>query len=406
MRGELKLARGLLDGFARRTGLTGEAPPVRYLWTDAFALCTCLGLGEEDGGPDWMDRARSLAAGVHGVLGRHRPDDARSGWISGLSETDGARHPTIGGLRIGKPLPERAPDQRFDRELEWERDGQYYHYLTRWIHALSRLAIATGDSASVRHAAELAATAHRGFGHRTPDGELRLYWKMSIDLERPLVPSMGQHDVLDGLVAFAHADAALRQVPEGLEEAGAPRLDRQIRELAGACRGRSWATDDPLGIGALLADALLLARLLASDPAPGDADPALMRGILEDAVRDAGRSVRAVAASPLFDLPADRRLGFRELGLSLGLAAADALRSAVLEAGIDGGVAAAALDAVEEEAELRSSIHAFWSEPEARASAPWLTHQDINDVMLAASLAPWGYLGIESPTARHEAAGE
>ena len=405
MRGEGKLARELLDGFARRTGLVGGAPPARYLWTDAFAACTCLGLHAEDDGAGWLELARSIVAGVHGVLGRHRPDDGRTGWISGLSETDGARHPTIGGLRIGKPLPERAPDQRFDRELEWERDGQYYHYLTRWIHALSGLAMATGAGSAARHAAELAATAHNGFGYRTPDGELRLHWKMSIDLERPLVPSMGQHDALDGLVAFAHVDAALRRVPEGLEEAGAPRLDRPIRELAEACAGRSWATDDPLGIGGLLADALLLARLLADDPAPGGAAAGALRGVLEDAVRDAGRSVRAVAGSPLFDLPADRRLAFRELGLSLGLAAAETLRDAVSSAGADVEALAPALDAIEDGAALRGSIHAFWSDPEHRSSAPWLRHPDINDVMLAASLAPRGYLGVESPTARHGAAG-
>ena len=29
-----------------------------------------------------------------------------------------------------------------------------------------------------------------------------MYWKMSIDLTRPLVPSMGQHDPLDGLVTY------------------------------------------------------------------------------------------------------------------------------------------------------------------------------------------------------------
>ncbi len=44
---------------------------------------------------------------VHHVLGRHRSDDARTGWISGLDEREGERHPTRGGLRIGKQLPER-----------------------------------------------------------------------------------------------------------------------------------------------------------------------------------------------------------------------------------------------------------------------------------------------------------
>ncbi len=29
-----------------------------------------------------------------------------------------------------------------------------------------------------------------------------MYWKMSIDLKRPLIPSMGQHDPLDGYITY------------------------------------------------------------------------------------------------------------------------------------------------------------------------------------------------------------
>jgi len=45
------------------------------------------------------------------VLGRHRDDDTRSGWISGLDDEKGKQHPTFGGLRIGKPLNERKPNE-------------------------------------------------------------------------------------------------------------------------------------------------------------------------------------------------------------------------------------------------------------------------------------------------------
>ena len=38
-------------------------------------------------------------------------------------------HPTQGGLRIGKNMNERSSSDRFDENLEWDRDGQYYHYL-------------------------------------------------------------------------------------------------------------------------------------------------------------------------------------------------------------------------------------------------------------------------------------
>jgi hypothetical protein len=35
-----------------------------------------------------------------------------------------------------------------------------------------------------------------------PDKRPCIYWKMSIDLSRALVPSMGQHDPLDGFVTY------------------------------------------------------------------------------------------------------------------------------------------------------------------------------------------------------------
>ena len=39
-----RLARHLMDEFAEGTGLSGDKPARRYLWTDAFAVCNFLGL--------------------------------------------------------------------------------------------------------------------------------------------------------------------------------------------------------------------------------------------------------------------------------------------------------------------------------------------------------------------------
>src|SRR6185369_2766753 len=111
---------------------------------------------------------------------------SRRGWISGLSEADGERHPTRGGLRIGKPLPERRSGEPMDERLEWERDGQYFHYLTKWMHALDQVTRATGQPLFNRWARELAQTAYRAFTYKPQDGEPRqMYWKLSIDLSRP-----------------------------------------------------------------------------------------------------------------------------------------------------------------------------------------------------------------------------
>ena len=129
----------LMTGFADRTGLTGKVAQRRYLWTDAFALCNFLDRRD----PQNQALATQLVQDVHRVLGRYPPDDQRTGWLSALPEAEGTAHPTLGGLRIGKPRPERGPDEAFDEQLEWDRDGQYFHYLTKWMHALDQQARAT-----------------------------------------------------------------------------------------------------------------------------------------------------------------------------------------------------------------------------------------------------------------------
>ncbi len=198
----METAARIMRGFAERTGLEG-ASPRRYLWTDAFALCNLLALHEHSGDESFRRLAISLVDQVHQVLGRHREDAGRAGWISGLDPATGREHPTAGGLRIGKPLPERGPDEPYDDRLEWDRDGQYFHYLTKWMHALVRMAEVSGEVRYCRWAVELAKAAHAGFRRTDPvTGRLRLAWKMSIDLSRPLVPFGGLHDVLDAWITY------------------------------------------------------------------------------------------------------------------------------------------------------------------------------------------------------------
>jgi hypothetical protein len=315
-------AAAILQEFAARTGLTSAAKPQRYLWTDAFAVYTWLGLGE-------TGLARRLIEQVHEVLGVSRDPE----------------HPTARGLRIGKPLPERAPDEPYDPQLEWERDGQYYHYLTKWMLALERTARATGEERYHRWAVELAQAAHRAFAYPA-DAPARLYWKMSVDLSRPLVPSMGMHDPLDGLATMATLG-----------------LERETRELARLCEGRTWATDDALGAGGLLLDALMLARL--------DFKP-----LLRQVLADAEASVVATARSPALHLPAAQRLAFRELGLALGLHAVPSL----------------GVSALRRYMPLADELVQFWVKPTHQAAASWIEHRDINAVTLAACLAPEGSL--------------
>jgi hypothetical protein len=141
----LEIAQALMDEFAKATGLLGNLSPRRYLWTDAYAVDNFLCLHRATGSDQYLQTAIELVNQVHHILGRHRADDRRTGWLSGLADDEGAQHPTCGGLRIGKRLPERTPEAPFDDRLEWDRDGQYFHYLTKWMQALHCVSRATGE---------------------------------------------------------------------------------------------------------------------------------------------------------------------------------------------------------------------------------------------------------------------
>lgn len=379
------VAARLMLAFADRTGLQGSGPPRRYLWTDAFAVCNFLGLWRASGEDRFLDLALRLVAQVHHVLGRHRSDDARSGWLSGLSEEDGARHPTTSGLRIGKPLPERAPGEEQDEQLEWQQDGQYFHYLTRWMHALDQVSRVTGDGQFTRQAVELGEAAHRAFVHRAGPGSRRMYWKMSVDLSRPLVASMGHHDPLDGLVTCLQIGrTAARLAPESGSGLAAAEAD-----FAGMLEVRRMATSDPLGTGGLLGDAHRLLQLERDGVVLPD------QSLPEHLLRGALLGLRSALANGQLRGPAARRLAFRELGLAIGLTAvAEMLRSPTTPA------VRAVLEQLSEHLEVRERIHAFWLEPGPRDQPTWLDHADINDVMLATSLSPDGYLELQVPAGR------
>ena len=381
-------ATALMLGFAERTGLSGGRPPRRYLWTDAFAVCNFLGLERATGEARHRELALRLVDQVHHTLGRHRPDDVRCGWISGLDEPAGEKHPTRGGLRIGKELPERAPDQAVDADLEWERDGQYFHYLAQWMHALDQLSRATGQARFNRWARELAASAHRAFTSApSAGGPRRMYWKMSIDLTRVLVPSMGQHDPLAGYVTALQLCATAERLPQ---TAGGPDLREALRDFAAIAARGDWASADPLGIGGLLADAGRVAQL-ARERAVED------ERLLERLLAAARVSLDACAASGQLRDPAQHRLAFRELGLAIGLHAV----TLIAREGPDAGPAARAeLEALLRHVPLGDEIEAFWREPAHRAGSTWAAHRDINEVMLATRLLPGGFLLLQPPGQR------
>lgn len=88
--------REIMTEFARLTGLSEGQTPKRYLWTNAFAVCNFLELYRQTGDDKYRQLVLRLVDQVHHLLGRHRADDVRTGWISGLAELEGEQHPNPG----------------------------------------------------------------------------------------------------------------------------------------------------------------------------------------------------------------------------------------------------------------------------------------------------------------------
>ena len=198
-------------------------------------------------------------------------------------------------------------------------------------------------------------------------------WKMSIDLSRPLVASMGQHDALDGFVALAELRATaleLRCLSQG------PVLEDEMGRLAALIDARHLATADPLGLGGLLMDAGRLDQLAGPGSRSGHT-------LLPALLASAGEGLRHCAQRDELRRPAALRLAFRELGLAIGLHAVELLKEG-------------APPDLRRHLPLGAQIEAFWRDPVHRREATWSEHRDINEVMLATSLLPEGCLVLPS----------
>jgi len=214
-----------------------------------------------------------------------------------------------------------------------------------------------------------------------------MYWKMSIDLSYPLVLSMGHHDPLDGFITYNQLQSTA--ATDSVKSTG-PDLIAEIADMASICEGKRWATDDPLGIGGLLCDAFRVAQLVVSE---NFARMDLLEILLEDSLL----GLKSYGANTSLKLPADHRLAFRELGLSIGLRAIEKLQK-LIEENPNSFKRQRALrsqiEALKRYEPLIAIIETFWLESNHRESNTWSEHRDINMVMLATSLAPDGYLSL------------
>lgn len=379
-------AKEFMDIFKKGTGLESFNPK-RYLWTDAFAVCNYLGLYKSTEDESYLEDAVKLIHQVHNVLGKHRQENPENGWISGLDEKEGELHPTIGGLRIGKEMNERMPGEPYNEITEWDRDGQYFHYLTKWVHALNNTARTTGESKYLEWAMELAKTAHEAFTYTPyPGTEKRMYWKMSINLKRPLVPSMGQHDPLDGFLTYKEIQTNLTMFKKQLGPEN--NLEYEIQDMKDICKGISLPTPDPLGIGGLLFDAARIAQIITMG---GFNSSEILDAVLKSSII----GLKVYSAQNPTNYPAHQRLAFRELGLAIGLKGVDFIKKLMENKPENFNQETFnSLDELEKHRRLGMDIENFWMDETNRETLNWKEHRDINTVMLATTLAPEGFLNL------------
>ena len=362
--------------------------PRRYLWTDAFAVCNYLSLYRQSATPFFLQQALQLVSQVHQVLGQERKDSGHKGWLSGLNDDQAQLHPTIAGLRIGKALNQRSEDDPVNDVLEWQQDGQYFHYLTKWMHALNCVSRDTGNGIYTQWAIELAKTAHRAFVYTPATGaSKRIYWKMSIDLSRPLVSSMGQHDPLDGLLTYLQLHASAIQYPEIPAEF---RLDTEIADMLEICNGISWVSHDTLGTGSLLSDAYKLLQL-------SDKQHLYQHIKFINLLDDIEQSLHVFVSHNPLQQGAAHRLAFRELGLAIGLQTISKMQQWLKQNSEhfhQQNLLDELLTKLSMFEPIRTTIEKFWLNPKHQTQNSWLEHGDINNVMLATSLLPDGYLQL------------
>jgi hypothetical protein len=379
------ISESLMNEYAHRTGLTDfNKPAKRYLWTDAFAVCNFLQLYHQTNNQHYKKMALLLIRLVHSVLGKYHPQDSRKGCISGLDNENCEEHPTKGGLRIGKPLIERMPNEDYDERQEWERDGQYFHYLTKWMHALSQTANVTKEVKYIRWAVELAKTAHKAFTYKISDGSKRMYWKMSTDLSHPLVNSIGQHDALDAYITYLQLTTTASALGENAD------LFIEIEEASLMYKMMPLKTADSLGIGGLMSDAGRVAQLITFYKLP-------LEGLLLSLLDAAQSGLQDFLHTQTLNYPPHYRLAFRELGLSIGIHAIEQTVS-LLNKHPDMFKQREALKEclaqLSKYLPLAKEIEKFLLVVEHQKVSTWTEHIDINSVMLATSLEPDGFLII------------
>jgi hypothetical protein len=157
----------------------------------------------------------------------------------------------------------------------------------------------------------------------------------------------------------------------------APSLDAELESFGSMLREQELATSDPLGLGGLLSDAYRADQLIVRQALPN-------RKLRDDLLRAALAGLTQYRELGELKEAAESRLAFRELGLAIGLRAAQAMRR------VNGSHSG--LNELARFEALADDIIDFWSDRAHQRASSWTQHRDINEVMLATALEPDGFL--------------
>lgn len=223
---------------ADEAGLCADGNQRRYLWTDAFGVLAYTSLaqyyesqGRLDEAQQYKHAADTLIQVVHKCLG-----SPRSKKRDDLMTKDTSSPTGHVGLRIGKVHSRKVTDYGMSY------DGQYWHYVDKWLLALAR-------SGHVTEGILIAKSCFPYFfdygNGNIPGWGGGIRWKLNVDASAPpsLERARASDDALVALIVFsilqAHRDVAS---DESLED--------EIKLLRVALQGyRPRVTDDPLGWG-------------------------------------------------------------------------------------------------------------------------------------------------------------
>lgn len=216
----------------------------RYLWTDALAVLTLTSIADalermaqpdspvpsQYGGPERYRRAAdALISAVHNGLGTPRSSSA----ADAMRSDD--RSPTgFVGLRIGKPHSSSQTDPGAGL------DGQYWHFVDKWLLALVRAGHADD-------AAAIGKVVFEDFFDKGPTGDGQaggIRWKLAVDATAPreFEQTYPNDDTLVALIIY--------NLLEHHRSEGAQSLREEVDLLHAAMRGyETDVTSDALGWG-------------------------------------------------------------------------------------------------------------------------------------------------------------